>query len=116
MQGIADDRGVFVEFFLHEVAEIALADGRTGQTGQLGFPHDLGPVHVEEFRPFAVHNRPVAVFQIRDLPGERGQSEAVGADKHLILAEAHRERCAVLGDDHQFGVACEDHRQGVGAL
>ncbi len=116
MQRVADDRGMLVQLLFHEVAEVALADGRTGQAGQLHLALHLGAAHVEEVRALAIDHRPVAVVQIRDALGQRRQREAVGSDEHLVLAEAHRERCAVLRADDQLGMAGEDHGQRIRAL
>ena len=44
MQRVADHRGVLVQLLFHEVAEIALADRRTGQPRQLHFALHLGAV------------------------------------------------------------------------
>ena len=67
--------------------------------GQLHLALDRRAVGVEEPRAVAVDHRPVAVLQIGDAPGQRRQRQRVGADEHLVLAEAHRERRAVLGAD-----------------
>ena len=55
-------------------------------------------------------------MQIGDAAGQRRQCQAVGAEVHCVLAEADRQRRAVLRADHQFGMAGEDHRQRVGTL
>ena len=116
MQGVADHRRVLVQLLLHEVAEIALADGGAGQPGELDFALNLVAVDVEELGTLAVHHGPVAVAQIGDAAGQRRQRQGIGTDEHLVVAEADRQRGAVLGADDQLRMAGEDHGQGVGTL
>ena len=85
--------------------------------GQLDLALHLGAARRRRTaRPVRVDHRPVAVLQIGDALGQRRQRQRVGADEHLVLAEAHRQRRAVLRADHQLGMAGEDHRQRIGAL
>ena len=107
---------MLVQLLFHEVAEIALADRRTGQPRQLHLALHLGAVGAEEPRALAIDHGPVAIAQIGDALGQRRQRQAVGADEHLVLAEAHRQRRAVLRADDQLGMAGEDHRQRIGAF
>ena len=116
MQRVADHRRMLVQLLLHEVAEVALADRRAGQPRQLHLALHLGAVGAEEARALAVDHRPVAIIQIGDALGQRRQRQAVGADEHLVLAEADRQRRAVLRADDQLGMAGEDHRQRIGAF
>ena len=116
MQRVADHRGMLVQLLFHEVAEVALADRRTGQPRQLHLALHLGAIGAEEARALAIDHRPVAIIQIGDALRQRRQRKAVGTDEHLVLAEAHRQRRTVLRADDQFGMAGEDHRQRIGAL
>ena len=116
MQRVPDHRRVFVQLLLHEVAVVALPDSSPGQPGELDLPLDLLAAGGEEARAFAVHHGPVAVVQIGDAAGERGERERVGADEHFVVSEADRERRPVLRANDQLRVASEDHRQGVGAF
>ena len=66
--------------------------------------------------PWRSTTRPVAVVQIGDALRQRCQCEAVGSDEHFVLAEAHRERCAMLRAYDELGMAGEDHGQRIRAL
>ena len=116
MQRVADHRRVLVQLLLHEMAEIALADRRAGQPGQLHLALDLHPVHVEKPRAVAIDNRPVAVTQIRDPPCQRRQRQRIRSHEHLIVAEPHRQRRPMLSADDQLRMPGEDHRQRVRPL
>ena len=94
---------MLVEFLFHEVAEAAFADGGAGHAGPLDLALHDGGVGVEETRAVAVNHRPIAVIQIGDALGERSESDAVGGDKHLVLAEADGERRPVLGATMRSG-------------
>ena len=116
MQRVAQHGGVLVQFLFHEMAEIALADGSPGQRGEANVALDLRPAQVMECRPIRAHHHPVAVFQIGDATGERGQCQGVGAQEHLALAEPHRQGCAVARTDQQAGMTGEHHGERIGPV
>ena len=115
-QRVADDGGVFVEFLFHEVAVVAFADGGAGEGGQFDVALDLGAGGVMEGGGVCGDDGPVAIAQVGDAAGQGGEGQGVGACEHFAVAEADGEGGAVAGGDHQFGVAGEDHGQGVGAF
>ena len=57
--------------------------------------------------PLARHHRPVAIFEIADGVGERRERNRVGAEIHLAVAVADRERRALAGADQQVFLAGE---------
>ena len=60
-------------------------------------------------------HRPVAVVEIGDAVGERRQRDRVGAEEHLAVAIADRERAAAAGADHQVVLALEEDGEREGA-
>jgi hypothetical protein len=116
LQGVADHGGLLEDLLLHEVAVVALADQRARQFGlahlALGFVAAL----VEDRRAGARHHRPVALFQIADLLGQRRQSQGVGAEKHLAVAVADRQRAAAPRAHHHVVFTGKNDRQREGAL
>ena len=113
---VADDGGMFVQLLFHEMAEFAAADRGTGEGGALDLADHLGPGGVEEGGVFAGDKCPVAVTHIGDLAGHGGECQCVGPHEHFAVAETYGQRRAVAGGDDEFGVAGEQHRQGVGAF
>ncbi len=65
---------------------------------------------------FAAELRPVAVLEIDDLVGQRGEGEGVRADIHLAVADTDRKRGALAGADHEVRVIAEDDGDGESAL
>jgi hypothetical protein len=113
---IADHHRVLVQLLLHEMAEIALADGSAGEVGELDRAFHGRAVVGKEAGVLTGHHHPVAVFKIGDLPGKGGERQRVGAEIHGRLAIAYGQRRAALRTDYQLGVAGEDQRQGIGAF
>ena len=67
----------------------------------------IAPVGVVHLDALARHHGPVAVFEIADGVGERRQRDRVGAEEHLAVAIADRERRALAGADQQILLAGE---------
>ena len=65
--------------------------------------------------PLRREHRPVAVFEIADRVGERRQRDRVGAEIHLALAVADRERRAFARADQQIVLAVEQEGEREGA-
>ncbi len=63
-----------------------------------------GVVHLDAL---ARQHGPVAVLEIRDRVGERRERDGVGAEIHLAVAVADRERRALAGADQQIVLAGE---------
>ena len=112
---VADDLGLLVDFLRHEMAVVALVDQeRRG----VRFQHRaldhlaVGVVHLDAL---ARHHRPVAVFEIADGVGERRERDRVGAEIHLAVAVADRERRALAGADQQILLAGEQEGEREGA-
>ena len=70
VQAVADYRGVFVQLFLHVVAEAGLADGGAGKRGAADFTGDFVALEIVQGGAFAAQHGPVAVVQIGDAGGE----------------------------------------------
>ena len=104
---VADHLGLLVDFLRHEMAMIALVDQerRGGRFQHRALDHlAVGVVHLDAL---ARHHRPVAVFEIGDRVGERRERDRVGAEKHLAVAVADRERRALAGADQKIVLAGE---------
>ncbi|VUX45921.1 hypothetical protein DF3PA_170022 [Candidatus Defluviicoccus seviourii] len=63
----------------------------------------------------AVDLDPVAFFEVADAVGKRRESKRVGAQEHLALAVAQRQRAAVAGADHQIVMAGKQNGEREGA-
>ena len=61
-------------------------------------------------------DRPVALFEIGDAAGQRRQRQRVGAEKHLAVAVADRERAAAARADQQIVLAGEQKGEREGAF
>ena len=113
-QRAADDLRLLMDFLRHEMAVIALVDekgrGLRLHLGATGGP----PMRVEEICAVGPQHHPVAIVEIGDGAGERRQSQRVGAQIHLALAPADRQRCALTRANQQIGRAVEDERQRKG--
>jgi hypothetical protein len=57
---------MLMQLLFHEVAEVPLADRRTGKPRQLHLTLHLGTVLAEEARALPIHHGPVAIVQIGD--------------------------------------------------
>ena len=72
-----------------------------------------GVVHL---RAVAVHDDPVAVFEIADRIRERRQRDGVGAEIHLAVAIADRQRRAAARADQKIVLALEQEGERESAL
>ena len=113
---MADHFGLLVDLLHHEMAVVALVDEERGGERPGHRPLDRVAVAVADGNGLARHHRPVAVLEIGDRVGKGRQSDGIGADEHLAVAEADGERAALAGDDHQIVVAGEDHGERKRAL
>ncbi len=112
---MADDFRLLVNFLGHEVAVIALVDHHHRRLRlHYGAMHDRAG-GVVNFRAGAVEDDPVALLQIADRIGERRERDGIGADEHLVVAEADGERRAFARADQEIGLAREQKRQREGA-
>ena len=116
---MADDFGLLVDLLGHEVAVIALFGEQSARRAPDHAPLDRLARHVPELRALARHRDPVALLEIGDAVGERGERQRVGAQIHLplrlALAIADRERRALSRADQQVLLAVEqiDQREGA---
>ena len=115
-QRVAEHRGVLVQLLLHEVAVVALADGGAGHRRLHHGAVDGVVLRVVEAGAGFGDLDPVALLEIGDAAGERGERQRVGAEEHLALAEADGERRPLPGAEQQAGVAGEDRGDGEGAM
>ena len=100
---------LLVDFLGHEVAIIrlcrpagrrpAVLDARRGARPSLSSSQNSAPLRVS--------TDPVAILEIADGVGERRQRDRVGAQIHLAVAIADRQRRAVARADHQIVLALE---------
>ena len=112
---MADHFRLLVDFLGHEVLVVALVDQHAGCRRRDDRPLDLFALRVVDFDALARHDRPVAVFEIADLIGERRKRDRIGAQIHLAFAVADRERRALARADHQVVLAGEDKGEREGA-
>ena len=114
-QRVADHFRLLVDLLRHEVAVVGLVDqrGRGGVLDLLAL--DGVPSLSKIVGALAGQHDPVAVFEIADRVGERAERDGVGAEIHLAVAIADRERRAVAGADHEIVVAGEDEAEREGA-
>ena len=104
---MADDLGLLVDLLGHEVAIVALFREQASGRAALDAALDPFPVAVANVGAFARHHRPVALLEIGDAIGEGGERERVGAQKHLAVAIADRERRALPRADQEVVLARE---------
>ena len=107
VQRISDHRRLLVDLLEHEMGEVSLADHRARGRGAPDLALDDVAVLVVDDRPVGPHLRPVALVEIADAAGQGRERERVGAEKHLALAIADRERAAAPRADHQVVVPGE---------
>ncbi len=116
LQSVADDRRLLEDLLLHEVAVLSLADQRPGKRRQLYFALDLPALGVANLRTGAVQHHPIAFLEIADAVGQRRQRQGIGAQIHLAVAVAHRQRAAFAGAEHQVMVPGKDDGEREGPL
>ena len=65
-------------------------------------------------RAVPVHHDPIAVVEVTDRIGERGERDRVGTEIHFAVAVTDSERRALASADQQifFAVEHEDEREG----
>ena len=115
-QRVAQHGRLLVDLLLHEVAVVALADQRPGEGGLDDRALGRAALGVDDPGTGAGQEGDVALLEVLDAAGERGQRHGVGAHEHLALAVADGERAALAGDDHQVLAALEQHGEREGAL
>jgi hypothetical protein len=113
---VADDFGLLVNLFGHEMAVVALIDHERGRLRAASRPVHGVAVAVANGDAFAREHCPIAVLEIDDLVGEGCQRDGVGADEHLAFADADSERTALPRHDHQIIIAAKDHGDRKGAF
>ncbi|MGY3366387.1 hypothetical protein ACVWZL_003512 [Bradyrhizobium sp. GM2.4] len=108
---MADHFRLLVDLLGHEVAVIGLVDqrGRGRVLGLLAL--DGMAVLVEDRSACMGQHDPVAVLEIADRVGERPERDGVGAEIHLAVTIADRERRTVARADHQIVLAREDEAE-----
>ena len=113
---VGDDLRLLEDLLLHEVAVVALVDdiGRVGRLPLLAT--DGVALGIEDREAVAANHRPVAVFQIGDGIGEGRQRDGIGAEEHLALAMADRQRRAIARADDQIGIVGEHDGEREGAF
>ena len=102
---------LLVNLLQHEVAMVALVDGEARGDRMHDRALDALSLVVENLHRAARDDRPVAVFEIGDRLGEGRERDRVGAQEHLALAMADRERAAAARGDQKIVLAGEEHGQ-----
>ncbi len=111
VQRLANNSGLFVDFFQHEMAVFAFAHQCAGLGGHADFTLHLVAVHVADGGAFAADLDAVAVFKEADFVGQRGEGVGIGRKEHFPLAETNSQRRAETRANHQVFVAGENHGQ-----
>ena len=112
---VADDLRLLMDFLLHEMAVVALVDHEDVPSDCWRSRSTAVPSVSKMSTPLRRHHRPVAVLEIGDRIGEGRERNGVGAEEHLALAMADRERRPVAGADDQVVVALEHDGEREGA-
>ena len=107
-QGVAQDSRLFEDLLFHEMAMIALADHRPGKGRLDDRPLLLRAIDIDDTGAITADEGDIALLEILDALGEWRQSQRVGADEHLAIAIADRQRTASAGGDQQLLVAFEE--------
>ena len=98
------------------MAVVALVDHQAGTDRFLQSTLDAVAVDVEDLEAVSGHHAPVAVFEIGDGIGEGRQRDGVGAQIHLAVAVADRERRAVARADQQIVIVLEQDGEREGTM
>ncbi len=112
---MADDFRLLVDLLGHEMPVVALFGEQASGRAHLDAPRDRLAGGVANVRPFPPERHPVAFLEIGDTVGERREGKRVGAEIHLGLAVADRERRPLPRPDQQILLALEqvDEREGA---
>src|SRR5690606_41009682 len=110
-QGVRNHLWLLKYLLLHEVPMVTLVDQIGRAKGLLAPALDLVAIHVENLEIVATQDRPIAVLEIGDGIGERREGYRVGAQEHLALAMADRQRRTVARADDQIFVVPEHDRE-----
>ena len=111
---IGDGAGLFVDFFLHEVAVWAQLQRSQRQFGHFNRAFGLRTGFVEQFfDTVCVQQGDVAVFQVSDAAGKGDHGGYVGSDKGFLVAQGHQQRAAHARNNHLFRVVLCDNGNGV---
>ena len=94
-EGVADDLGLLVDLLGHEVAIVALFRQQTSGRAALDAALDPFPASVANVGGPARQHHPVSLLEISDAVGEGRERERVGAEIHLTVAVADRQRRAL---------------------
>ena len=116
MKRVADHLRLFINLLQHEVPVAAFADGRAGQLRNAHLAVDRRVVAVVYGVILVGEHDPIAVVEIDDDLGQRRQRDGVGAQEHLVLADAKSQWAALARTDHQFLVARENNCQRKSAF
>jgi hypothetical protein len=95
---------------------VALVAERGARAGFDHVPFDRPVVAVVDLHAVMGDDRPVALIEIGDLLGERGERERVRAEIGFALADADGERRAQPGTDDQPRMIAEQDGDGKGAM
>ena len=114
---IGNGAGLFVDFFLHEVAVWAQLQRSQRQFGHFNRTFGLRTGFVEQFfDAVCVQQGDVAVFQVSDAAGKSNHGGYVGSDKGFLVAQGHQERTAHACNDHFFGFVLRHYGDGIRAV
>ena len=105
VQRVTHHRWLLVDFFLHVVVIVALADQGARELTFDNRAINLLVRSVVDRRAIAGQNAPIAVFDVAQRVGERCQRNRVRAQIHFTIAITNGQRRAFACADHQVVVA-----------
>ena len=115
-RGIRQNGRLLGDFLGHEVLVAAFLDGGGVDVDCPDLAIGAVTLGVDDLDARPAEDREIALFQIGDAVGERGERDGVGAKEHLAVAVPDGERRAFSGCNDQVFLAVEEKGQRVGAL
>ena len=112
---VADHFRLLVDFLRHEMAMVALVDQHRRGRGFSTCRLTARPLASRIGDAVAAELDPVAFLQIADGVGEGRERDGVGAEIHLAVAIADRERRALARADQEVVLAGEQEGEREGA-
>ncbi|MCY1359469.1 hypothetical protein D9M69_460410 [compost metagenome] len=112
---VRDHLRLLIDLLLHEMPVVALVDHIGGGRRDLLRAINGIAGEIEDMHAVCADHRPVAIDQIGDLVGEGRKCDRVGAEEHLALAVADRQRRSVARRHDRRRVVLKEHGERIGA-
>ena len=102
---VGDHLGLLEDFLRHEMAVIALVDQEGRSRGADDRPRHHFAGGVLNHHAAASDHGKITILKVGERFGQWRERDGVGAEKHLAVAVADRERRAAAGADHEIVLA-----------